>query len=58
MSKIGLRAPGISLNHVYIRVAQAVGDLAGEGDVDDRPGNQNQGIYRNCTYLLLYSAAV
>ncbi len=34
MSKIGLRAPGISLNHVYIRVAQAVGDLAGEGDVD------------------------
>ena len=34
MSKTGLRAPGISLNHVYIRAAQAVGDLAGEGDVD------------------------
>jgi hypothetical protein len=34
MSKIGLRAPGISLNDAYIRLAQAVGDLAGEGDVD------------------------
>ncbi len=34
MSKIGLRAPGISLNHAYIRLAQAVGGLAGEGNVD------------------------
>jgi hypothetical protein len=34
MSKIGLRAPGISLNRAYIRLAQAVGDPAGEGDVD------------------------
>lgn len=33
MSKIGLRAPGISLNHAYIRLAQAVGDPAGESDV-------------------------
>jgi hypothetical protein len=30
MSKIGLRAPGISLNHAYSNVAQAVGDPAGE----------------------------
>jgi hypothetical protein len=34
MSKIGLRAPGISLNHAYIRLAQAVGDLAGDPDID------------------------
>jgi hypothetical protein len=31
---IELPRPGISLNHAYIRLAQAVGDLAGESDVD------------------------
>ena len=34
MCKIGLRAPGISLNYAHIRLAEPVGDPTGEGDVD------------------------